>query len=452
MSRDQRVSYNHALLAAQKKALDNELPLCVVFCLYKSTGIRAREHYDFMLSGLREVEKSLAGLQIPFMLLVGRPFDKLSAVIHHTNPTAVYFDFSPLRGPINLHQKLAQSHDISMYEVDTHNIVPTRIVSQKAEVGARTIRIKIHKLVAHFLDEPMSVTLHPHPWPGVVVPMSELGEQVDTVLKTLPRNGTNISQLSGESSAKQTLQAFISGGLESYALNRNSPAVDCQSGLSPYLHFGQLSSLEVALSLREESLNNNNEIHLVESSKMPHPDEDKLLKQQGIDALLEELIVRKELADNFCLYSNNYDSLGAAPGWAYASLDKHRQDIREYSYTRQEFESAHTHDPAWNAAQKQLKASSKMHGYMRMYWAKKVLEWAESPEQAIEILIYLNDFYSIDGGDPNGYAGILWAVAGLHDRPWGERDIFGKVRYMNYAGLKRKFDIEAYEKAWSYKS
>jgi len=169
----------------------------------------------------------------------------------------------------------------------------------------------------------------------------------------------------------------------------------------------------------------------------------------GVNALLEEMVVRKELADNFCFYEKNYLSLTAGPDWAQKSLASHSLDIREYAYSRDQLENAQTHDLSWNAAQNQMRKSGKMHGYMRMYWAKKILEWSETPETALAHCIYLNDTYSIDGGDPNGYVGILWSIAGLHDRPWFDRPIFGLVRYMNEGGLMRKYDVAAYQKQWN---
>jgi deoxyribodipyrimidine photo-lyase len=156
------------------------------------------------------------------------------------------------------------------------------------------------------------------------------------------------------------------------------------------------------------------------------------------------MVVRKELSDNFCYYNDNYDSLQGAPAWALASLSKHANDERQYLYSKEQFENAQTHDQAWNAAQIQLRKQGKIHGYMRMYWAKKVLEWSTSADEAFKTLVYLNDFYSLDGGDPNGYVGILWSVAGLHDRPWGERSVYGTIRCMVYDGLRRKFPIEEY--------
>jgi deoxyribodipyrimidine photo-lyase len=448
MSRDQRVGYNHALLAAQKHALIKKLPLAVVFCLYPKVKNASREHYDFLLDGLRGVEGRLKDLNIPLMTVIGDPYDKLSAVFNHTKPDAVYFDFSPLRGPMNLQKSLAEGHEISMYQVDTHNVVPTRVVSQKMEVGAYTLRPKIHKLLSTYLVAPEEIVPHPSSWPGTIQSLASLNVHINEMLADLPSNGTTHDFESGETAGKERLEAFIGKQLDRYAIDRNDPSLGSQSDLSPYLHFGQLSALEVALRLQEVARQAGVELHILNSPKMPKPEDAQTTTQHGIDALIEEMIVRKELADNYCLWNPLYDQLVSAPAWARTSLDKHRSDVREYLYTKDQFEHAQTHDEAWNAAQRQLTRTGKMHGYMRMYWAKKVLEWSNAPEDAIEILVYLNDFYSIDGRDPNGYAGILWSVGGVHDRPWAERDIFGVVRYMNYGGLKRKFAIEDYQKQW----
>ena len=122
----------------------------------------------------------------------------------------------------------------------------------------------------------------------------------------------------------------------------------------------------------------------------------------------------------------------------------HRNDKRDFLYNLDAFENSDTHDDLWNAAQNQMKLNGKMHGYMRMYWAKKILEWTKSPEEAFQIAIELNDRYELDGRDPNGYTGVAWSIGGIHDRPWFERPVFGKIRYMNYNGCKRKFDVKKY--------
>ena len=279
--------------------------------------------------------------------------------------------------------------------------------------------------------------------------IAELQSKIDEVLSRIKPSGISISFKPGEKAGLAALELFIENKLELYGTDRNDPSSAGQSDLSPYLHFGQLSPLRAALRLREVSLNAGSDLHLFASSKMPKPEMIQDPLQYSIDALIEEMIVRKELADNFCYYNDNYNSLDCAPNWSRNSLEKHRNDPREFLYSLEELEKAQTHDPAWNAAQKQLTKTGKMHGYMRMYWAKKTLEWTESPEQAIEYMKYLNDHYSIDGGDPNGYAGIMWSIAGVHDRPWQDREIFGVIRYMNYGGLKRKFNIEDYENLWN---
>jgi len=261
----------------------------------------------------------------------------------------------------------------------------------------------------------------------------------------LPKRGTVVSAKPGSHAATVHLKQFIAEDLADYANGRNDIATDLQSGLSPYLHFGQLSSLRVALEVTKHV---DQPPLLFTQAKMPQAG-DKPSTYDGMNALFEEMIVRKELSDNFCLYSSSYDKLTSAADWAQASLNHHASDRRETLYSQNELEDARTHDPVWNAAQTELTRTGKMHGYMRMYWAKKLLEWSPSAQDAIDAAIYLNDAYSIDGGDPNGYVGILWSIAGLHDRPWSDRPIFGKVRYMNAAGLKRKFDVDAYVATFS---
>ncbi len=444
MSRDQRVQDNHALIAAQKHALAKKLPLAVVFCLLERSGYRSREHYAFMLSGLREAESHLRKLGIPFMLVIGDPKERLSGVMHHTEPDAVYFDFNPLRGPRALLAHLAEHTECgALYCVDAHNIVPVWKASDKQEFAAHTIRRKLHVQVGEYLVEPDVLTKHPYVWPGRVQSIDMLQERIDAVLQSIKPCGVTSAFKSGEHAAGAALEDFIENRLHDYAQKRNDPTADSLSGLSPYLHFGQISSLRIALRLRQEV----GDLHILTSPTMPRSD--IASKKASVDALLEELIVRKELSDNFCYYEKNYDALSGAAEWVQNTLRDHGDDPREHLYTYEQLETAQTHDNAWNAAQRQMTATGKMHGYMRMYWAKKVLEWTESPEQAITFLIRLNDTYSIDGGDPNGYVGILWSVAGVHDRPWTERPVFGKIRYMNYAGLKRKFDIESYCRQWS---
>ncbi len=447
MSRDQRADDNHALLAAQAHALAAKLPLAVVFCLYPGSGYRSREQYDWMLHNLAKVETQLAAQNIPFILVIGKPSVVLPNVYGRYKPAALYFDFSPLKGPRRVVRQAVDETDAAVFVVDTHNVVPCWTASTKQEVGARTLRPKIHAVLHEFVVEPELLQKHPFEWPGTYMPLTELSDHVKQALQHVPFAGV---QIGDPQDPLPLLDAFIHR-IDAYDTGRNNPAQDVQSGLSPYLHFGQLSSVRILLALQAARA------------------------WDAAAAFIEELVVRKELADNYCFYTPQpYDSLRALPAWAQRSLAAHLQDAREHTYTLQQLEDAETHDPAWNAAQRQLRITGKMHGYMRMYWAKKVLEWSPSQPRrenivathpfaailterlsnsagadwATAALVFLNDFYSTDGGDPNGYANILWSVGGLHDRPWGERPIFGVVRYMNYAGLKRKFPIAEYELQW----
>lgn len=441
MSRDQRVRDNHALVAAQKVAIEKQVPLVVCFNLLTSSGVRSQEHFSFMLTGLREVATDLKRLNIKFVLLYGAAHENILELSKTIDPIEVYFDFSPLHGPRKLAKYIAANLDVPVTVVDTHNCIPTWITSDKQEFAAHTIRNKIHKHLEHYLVEPDEIAKHPHAFKTkqLGISFSDAEKQISKV----PKCGISLNIESGSTAARDHLAGFIDNGLSSYAYGRNDIAKDQQSGLSPYLHFGQISSLRVALevlySVNERPLLFDN-AKMAQSGSTPN-------KTEGMNALYEEMIVRKELSDNFCLHAASYTDLKGAHEWAVTTLDAHVGDKREFVYTRDELESAKTHDEAWNAAQKQLTSKGNIHGYMRMYWAKKILEWTDNPSTAIRHTIYLNDKYSIDGGDPNGYVGILWSIAGVHDRPWTERAIFGKIRYMNEAGLKRKFDLDRYIRA-----
>jgi deoxyribodipyrimidine photo-lyase len=229
----------------------------------------------------------------------------------------------------------------------------------------------------------------------------------------------------GETAARNVLTIFLDQRLPHYD-QRNDPNKGVCSNLSPYLHFGMISAQGVLLELGRRKL---------------HGD--------TVDSFIEELVVRRELADNYCLYTADYDHIDGFPDWARRTLEQHRRDPRPYQYDQDHFDRAETHDQLWNAAQRQLVVSGAMHGYMRMYWAKKILEWSSDVAEALRIAIYLNDRYALDGRESNGYTGIAWSIGGVHDRGWSERPIFGTIRYMNESGARRKFDVQQYIRTWS---
>ncbi len=433
MSRDQRVEDNWALLFARGLAMEAGMPLAVVFCLSDGFLGAIRRHYEFMFKGLQEVARSLSLKKIPFFFLQGDPGMKIPEFVREYGIGTLVTDFSPLRVKKAWTKKVVSGIEIPFFEVDAHNVVPCWEVSQKEEYAAHTFRPKLYRLLPEFLDE------YPELEAGLEFPeISSSSGKLENYTKIqeieigklfpadLPEENPDFFYgqehfKSGEKAALKIMNNFLAEKLDSYFSLRNDPTKDGVSNLSPYLHFGQISAQRVILEVEKAKAGS-------ESKK----------------AFLDEILVWKELSDNFCYYNPFYDSFESFPAWAKQSLNAHRQDRREFLYTLEEFESGKTHDPLWNASQMELLRKGKMHGYMRMYWAKKILEWSESPEKALEIAIYLNDKYEFDGRDPNGYAGIAWSIGGVHDRAWKERGITGKLRYMSYEGCKRKFDVNAY--------
>ncbi len=421
MQRDQRVEDNWALIFAQLKAKENDQPLIVVFNLVNKFLDATLRQYAFMIEGLKEVDQKLKNLNISFELLIGTPEKTIPQFVDKINAGILVTDFNPLRIITKWKDEETAKIKIPFYEVDAHNIVPCRQASNKLEYAAYTIRPKINKQLPKYLDELPVVKKQKTSkyfksknidWSKVYSSL-EINKNVKPVEWIKP----------GESEAKKVLKNFLSAKLPAYNSDRNDPNKNALSNLSPYLHFGQISAQRIALEAQPF-------IEDLESQK----------------SFLEELIVRRELSDNFCFYNKDYDNFNGFHDWAKKTLNEHRGDKREYIYSKEKFENAETHDELWNAAQVEMVSTGKMHGYMRMYWAKKILEWTRSPEEALNIGLYLNDKYELDGRDPNGYVGLAWSIGGVHDRAWTERPVFGKIRFMNYNGCKRKFDVKAYIK------
>ncbi|NUN70094.1 MAG: deoxyribodipyrimidine photo-lyase [Bacteroidetes bacterium] len=435
MGRDMRSQDNWALLFAQSLGMKYKLPLAVVFVLMPEFLDATERAYRFILKGLEETERSLQQKGIPFYLLLGRPEEEIPKFVRQHNVSKLVTDFNPLNIVRSYKKTVAARIDAAFYEVDAHNIIPAWTVSDKQEFGAYTIRPKVHRMLPEYLEEYPPLRKHPYPWPSPV-PATDW-QKADRSLK-IDRSVKEAGWIvPGETSARNALQTFLKERFAGYDTDRNDPTLNSQSNLSPFLHFGHLAPQRVALEVL--SLSGRPIREIVDKEK------NGSAANRGSDAaLLEELIVRRELADNFTFYNTDYDSVLGFPNWAKITIAEHRGDAREYLYSREQFEHGATHDPLWNAAQRQMVVTGKMHGYMRMYWAKKILEWTASAEEAMAVAIYLNDRYELDGRDPNGYAGIAWSIGGVHDRAWFERPVFGKIRYMNYNGCKSKFAVDEY--------
>lgn len=421
MSRDQRVHDNWALIFSQKLSLEKHKPLAVVFNLVPNFLEATIRQYGFMLKGLQQIKDELKKYNIPFFLMLGNPDNEIPNLLKRIKASILVSDFDPLKIKRIWKRDVAKKISIPFYEVDAHNVVPCLYVSNKVEFGAYTIRPKIHKALQEFLDEfpklkkmkNYEVDLEFIDW-----------KKAEQSLEIINRDVKEVTWLKpGEASAQKALKDFLENRFDNYSEDRNDPTKNALSNLSPYLHFGQISAQRIALTVQRFYGN--------------HP---------STKSFLEELIVRRELSDNFCYFNPKYDSFEGFPDWAKKTLNEHRKDKREFFYSLEEFELAKTHEELWNAAQLEMVRTGKMHGYMRMYWAKKILEWTKSPEDALKIAIYLNDKYELDGRDPNGYVGCAWSIGGVHDRAWTERPVFGKIRYMNLNGAKRKFDVNTYIK------
>jgi len=429
MSRDQRARDNWALLRAIDVAHEHSSPVVVVFnVMTKYLGAGARQ-FGFMLRGLRECAEALREVRCAFAVVTGDdPASSVFAFATKIGARAIICDFSPLRDGLRWRRELAVKCDavgVVVEECDAHNVVPCWLASDKLEVGARTLRGRLAKHYDKFLCEFPEI---PSGLPMYDKKEIEFDTDWDALIRDAVERGSNVPEVAwavpGERAAHAVLEDFLSNRMKLYE-SRNDPAKSrALSGLSPWLHFGQISAQRCALEARKR----------VTSSTA-----------KACDVFIEELVVRRELADNFCYYSPNYDKIeGQKYDWAKDTLRAHAGDKREYTYTLEEFERAKTHDDLWNAAQRELRYGGKMHGFMRMYWAKKILEWTTSPEQALQFAIWLNDTYSLDGRDPSGYVGCMWSIVGVHDQGWGERAIFGKIRYMAYHGCAKKFKIPEY--------
>ncbi len=418
MQSSARTEFNHALEYAIRTANRLNRSLIAFFGVSSSYPEANHRHFHFMVQGLQEVKTNLEEKRIP---LIVKKITPPNGVLELSRNAALVITDRGYTDPlVAWRRELSRKLKCPLIQVESDIVVPVESASSKEEYAARTIRPKLKKQLETYLKpfEPSEVEKE---YKKEVI-SSDISN-LKTFLSSLKIDRSVkpvIHYEAGPSNAKATLIRFLEEKLDEYPEKRNEPSENFQSNLSPYLHFGQISPLEVAL----------------EVSKTESP---------GKEAFLEELIVRRELAINYVTYNPNYGSFSGLPNWASTTLTEHIDDSRVIEYNLKELEGAETHDPYWNAAQQEMMKTGKMHGYMRMYWGKKILEWTENPQEGFNLALFLNNKYELDGRDANSYAGVAWCF-GKHDRPWKERQIFGKIRYMNAKGLERKFNMEKYVK------
>jgi deoxyribodipyrimidine photo-lyase len=423
---NRRVEGNHALLFATELANRNELPVLVyegLTCTYQYANDRL---HRFILEAVPETERRLKRAGIGYVFYLRRTRSSRNDVLYELarSALAVVTDDYPTFIARTHNGSVPSKLDVAYYAVDSSCIVPMSQITER-QYGAYTLRPKISRVLAKYLRGPDALHVkqrwnQPVPEFHVAVTPKNIGElvascEIDHSVRP------SLSFEGGRVAADKLLQHFLSQNLFRYAKDRNEPSEHATSHLSPYLHFGQISSLEIALQVKE------------------YAEKNKLIA----DEYLEELIVRRELAFNYTRFVADPGKLENLPDWCRQTMKKHAGDRRERTYSREQLERADTYDDLWNATQKEMLLRGKIHGYYRMYWGKKIIEWLPGYQSAADFMIEMHDRYALDGRDPNTYTNILWCF-GLHDRAWGERPVFGKLRYMSREGLERKTDTAAY--------
>jgi len=419
MQRAQRAVDNPALDIAVRLGNELRLPVVTFFGLNPFIERANGRHYRFLVEGLSDIAAGLRRRRVGFVLR-RYPDHRLLPLVDQVHPAIVVGDENPLRQTERWREQVGDDLRVPLWTVDADVVVPVKL-QHKEHYAARTIRPRLLERLDAFL------TISKNPVATIQWRAPRGLTSLEPSLRLLDRLpiDRSVSAITtmrgGTSEARRHLRAFVRTHLDRYARDRNHPELPGTSQLSPYLHFGHIGPREVGVAVRD-------------SGGEPG----------AVQAFLEQLIVRRELAVNFVTFNDKYDALAGCERWARQTLAAHRRDRRPYLYTEARLEAGDTHDPLWNAAQRQMVTAGWMHGYVRMYWAKKILDWTSSADEAFDIAVRLNDRYLLDGRDPNGYANIAWAIGGKHDRPWPPRPVFGTVRSMSYASTVRKFDAERY--------
>jgi deoxyribodipyrimidine photo-lyase len=423
MQRAVRIVDNPALDVAIDAGNLLGLPVVVYFSVIPNYPNANLRHYHFLQQGLRDAAEDAAERGVGFV--VRRAPDTLEAFLEEAQAALLVGDENPCREPERWRRALALRLRIPFWTVDADVVVPSRVFGRSFAL-LHHFRPKLKAELPKFLVAAKAATpikqWKPRPQPASF----DLARDITEGFTKLDRTVKPVDTFTGGTrSAMKRLKEFVRDDLAGYDENRNRPERAGTSRLSPYLHFGNIAPLTIALAVKKAA----------GAGK---------ISSETSEKFLEQVIGWRELAVLFVRHEPNYDNWECAAPWARKTLLEHGRDPWPYRYTFAQLERAETHDELWNAAQRQMVATGWMHNYMRMYWAKMILAWAPDAASAFDWAVILNDRYELDGRDPNGYAGIAWAIVGKLDRPWFDRPVFGLVRSMTGASIRKKFDTEAY--------
>jgi deoxyribodipyrimidine photo-lyase len=422
MQRAIRIEDNPALDVAIAAGNRLGLPVVVFFSVMPNYPHANLRHYHFLAQALRDVAAVAKERGVGFVLR-RPPGNSLEQFVEEVKAALVVGDENPCREPERWRSVLAKKLRVPYWTVDADVVVPSRVFG-RAYFLLHHFRPHLKRELPTFLIEPEN--LRPDRAWTRRVESFPVEEDITRGFMKLDRSVAPVDTFTGGAkAAKARCREFIDHALARYEVTRNQPQVKGTSRLSPYLHFGNISPVRVALLVNEA----------VQQGRVG---------SSAAESFLNELIEWRELAVLFVRYNERYDSWECAEPWARRTLEEHASDPRPQRYSLPELERGQTQDELWNAAQMEMVRQGWMHNSMRMYWAKKILEWAPNPATAFDWAVVLNDKYELDGRDPNGYAGIAWAIVGKHDRPWFQRPVFGTVRYMSKASTGKKFDSAAY--------
>ncbi len=424
MQRAQRALDNPALDLAVAIGNALSLPVVAMFSAIETYPNANLRHYAFMGPGFADTEQDCEARNVGFVLR-RPPNNRIEGFLSEVSAAVLVGDENPIRAPRAWREHLAERIRIPFFTVDADVAVPSRLLG-KAQYMAHTARPRFERLRAEWL-KPCANLKADREWKKPRgLESYPTSEDLTSGWKKLDRSVGPVDVFTpGTHAAQARLKHFMAHKLKGYAEQRNHPETDHTTRLSPYLHFGQISPITIALAARKA----------VKEGRAGTED---------LASLDNELLLWRELAVNFVTYQDEYDSWKCAEPWAMRSLTRHVEDKRPVLYSLEQLRDARTHDELWNAAQSEMVRTGFMHNRMRMYWGKKILEWSPNPAVAFERTIILNDSYELDGRDPSSYMNIAWAIVGKFDRPWFERPIFGQVRYMSRESTGKKFDSKAY--------